>query len=719
VRQLNFYILLVLLFVATDSHSQNNQFKKDSTLAKRYFKLFQKYEYQDTLKARMYSDSAIYFAYKTKDNDLIGRAHQFKGWFFQDCSRFKEANEQFYSSLAYLRKAGSEQGVADAYGNLGNSYLDMDEYRKSLKYQQLSLSANDKIIASNPDEERLNWAEEGRTYALHNIANIYQNIELYEKALEYEYKSIGFELKRDNFVGVAISYNTLAAIHKEMNQVDSAIYFFKKALKIYENHDYPIGLASTLHAYATTKNSGLSKAKRREMLQEALDIFQSRGDIDGETKLLIDIGESQFDELSTDSLSKLLEHIYKHIEEGEIDFVQERYFHLYSRYNSRIGQYDSAYFALENFLELKAVSDEKKRSNDLIAQDIRFELENGFALERLKHQEDINVQQNYIYLSVIGLIIVLVSLFYFIQSNRRSKRVNEILSDKNHMINEQKEIVEEKNRSISDSINYAKRLQTAILPTTDYVNKYLPNSFLLFKPKDIVSGDFHWFEVKDDALFIAAADCTGHGVPGAMVSVVCSNALNQSFNEFGLSEPNLILDKTRELVITRFEKSGQEVVDGMDIALCAIKKNKLIFSGANNPLWVVRKNEHFKNLIEEASIQGDKHSLIEIKGDKQPVGKYAQLKEFTRNEITLCKGDTVYISTDGFADQFGGENEAARKKGGKKFKYKPFKQELLKMVDLSMDEQRERLDVLFNNWKGSLEQVDDVCIIGFRVESTY
>ena len=708
VRYRNFYILLYCTLISAIGYTQS-QYERDSTRALKCFKLFQKYEYADTLLARQYSDSSLYYAYEAGSNDLMGRAHQFKGWYFQDCSRFKDANTQFFTSLSYLRKAGSRQGVADAYGNLGNSYLDMYEYRKSLKYQQLSLTENDKIIQDNPDEEALEWAKLGRTYALHNIANIFQDLELYEKALQYEYRSVAYELEGDDSVGVAISYNTLAAIHKAMDRGDSAIYYFNKALDIYKGNPYPIGLATSLHAYATMEEADLSMAKKQEMLREALEIFRDRGALDSEMKLLIDVGEEQFDELTIDSLSRLLEVVYKSIKENDFDFLEARYFHLYSRYNSRIGRYDSAYFALENFLELKAVSDEKKHAHDLVAQDIRYELENSFAMERLKHQEDINAKQNYIYLSVIGLLIVLVSLFYFVQSNRRGKRVNTMLSDKNELIQEQKDIVEEKNRSISDSINYAKRLQTAILPTTDFVNNYIPDSFLMFKPKDIVSGDFHWFEVREDSLFIAAADCTGHGVPGAMVSVVCSNALNQCVNEFGLRKPGEILDKARELVIERFAKSDDHVADGMDISLCAVQRDfkKLTFAGANNPLWILRKNDSIPELTEKHITVGENASLIEIKGDKQPVGEYAKMTAFTTVEVELLPGDTIYLLTDGFPDQFGGEL-------GKKFKYRPLKQLVVEIGELPLTEQRDLLQKTFDDWKGDLEQVDDVCVIGFK-----
>ena len=262
---------------------------------------------------------------------------------------------------------------------------------------------------------------------------------------------------------------------------------------------------------------------------------------------------------------------------------------------------------------------------------------------------------------------------------------------------EQKKLVQEKQKEIIDSITYAKRIQEAILPPENYWSKYLKNSFILYKPKDIVAGDFYWMENtstgKDNFIFFAAADCTGHGVPGAMVSVVCSNALNRSLLEFNLTDTGKILDKTRELVIATFGKSDQEVKDGMDISLCRLNltTHELQWSGSNNPLWYIQNNE-----------------LKEIKPDKQPIGNYAEQRPFTTHTLQLEKGDALYIFTDGYADQFGGSK-------GKKFKYKQLEEKLLTIHTLELTQQKEILDQTFEEWKYNLEQIDDVCVIGVRV----
>ena len=260
--------------------------------------------------------------------------------------------------------------------------------------------------------------------------------------------------------------------------------------------------------------------------------------------------------------------------------------------------------------------------------------------------------------------------------------------------------IREQHEEIMDSIAYAKRIQTAILPPSRIVKEYLSNSFILYKPKDIVAGDFYWMEQINGNILFAAADCTGHGVPGAMVSVICNNALNRSVREHGIDDPGKILDKAREIVIQEFEKSDEDVKDGMDIALCSLSCDStqnnaslggLKYAGAHNPLWIVRNGE-----------------ILETKADKQPIGKFDKAKPFTTHHIPLEKEDVVYIFSDGFVDQFGGEK-------GKKYKAKAFRELLLSIQDKSMEEQKVLIDEAFETWRGSLEQIDDVCVIGVRV----
>jgi len=297
---------------------------------------------------------------------------------------------------------------------------------------------------------------------------------------------------------------------------------------------------------------------------------------------------------------------------------------------------------------------------------------------------------------------VVSGLFAYIKiRERKLQEEKKILEDK---VNERTAEVVEKNKELDEinkditaSIRYAKRIQDAILPPDDFVKKHLPNTFVLFKPKDIVSGDFYWMEDKKDTVIFAAVDCTGHGVPGAFMSIVGHNLLDRVVGEQKITQPARILDELNKSISDTLRQTDLEdntVRDGMDIALCAFDKKKgvLEFAGAYNPLWLIRNNE-----------------LIEVKANKFPIGnsKSGDNNKFTNHEIPLQKGDTIYIFSDGYSDQFGGP-------AGKKFKASTLKQLLISSQHLGMAEQRELLNKTIEEWRGQHEQVDDILVIGTR-----
>jgi len=301
----------------------------------------------------------------------------------------------------------------------------------------------------------------------------------------------------------------------------------------------------------------------------------------------------------------------------------------------------------------------------------------------------------------IGRLVVLIFCFliiwHFKKINKEFENIiiskNKLLTQSNNKINKQKANLKLKNEEITSSIKYAGNIQRAILPKKRKLDKHFKDHFILYLPKDIVAGDFYWTEKIGDYLLIAIADCTGHGVPGAMVSVVCHNALNRSTREFQLIEPDLILNKTRELVIEAFKQGDEPVSDGMDISLCCIncKQNILYFSGAYNPLIIIRNDQ-----------------MIELKGDRKSIGEANADSPFNRQEIDILESDIFYLFTDGFQDQFGGPNK-------KKLKLKGLKEILLSNTNKSMRHQKNRIEDAFNLWKDDLEQIDDVCIMGFTI----
>lgn len=253
-----------------------------------------------------------------------------------------------------------------------------------------------------------------------------------------------------------------------------------------------------------------------------------------------------------------------------------------------------------------------------------------------------------------------------------------------------------KNKEITDSIKYAKYLQNSILPTDNYIKKLFPESFIFYKPKDIVSGDFYWFEKSGDKILFASVDCTGHGVPGAFMSILGNNFLNLAVTFFGLEKPNLILNKLNNQISKALKQSSTSgTTDGMDISLCAYDpKSKILeYAGAFNDLWLVRNGK-----------------IEEIKADRHPIGLFLseEFQNFKNNEINIEEGDIIYLFTDGYSDQFGGPKS-------KKFKYRQLKEVLLANSKKTMEEQKNILEEKFKSWCGELEQVDDVLIMGFKL----
>lgn len=321
-------------------------------------------------------------------------------------------------------------------------------------------------------------------------------------------------------------------------------------------------------------------------------------------------------------------------------------------------------------------------------------------LTEVKFNHRTKQQRLYIVFAIAGLIFLGILALILYRSNVARRKTNELIQRQKQEVENQKGIVEYKNKQITDSINYSQRIQNSILPGEDFIHKMLPQSFVLFKPKDIVSGDFYWVEKSKqnpELVFFAAVDCTGHGVPGALLSMLGFNILNQAIVEHSLEQPGEILQFLNvELKNTLGKNSGNEAIkDGMDISLCMLNTatKELNYAGAFNPLYIVRNG-----------------ILHETKADKIAIGASLQEEKgtFTTHTFPLQKDDCIYIFTDGYADQFGGER-------GKKFKYASLKKVLCQIHNQPTSAQKQALETTFHNWKGNLEQVDDVLLIGVKI----
>ncbi|PCJ27443.1 MAG: hypothetical protein COA97_04030 [Flavobacteriales bacterium] len=572
------------------------------------------------------------------------------------------------------------------FNNTGFIYNNQGNISQALKYFHRSL----KLYKDVKDKK-------GVARASNNIGLIYHEQGNIPMALKYYHKALKIREQIGNKPGIANSLNNIGFIYESQDNVPMALMYLKRSLSIYEDIGDKQGVASSSNSIGVILERQGNIVEARSLHEQALIIQEEIGDKDGIANSLINIAEIALIQGDVKLASSYSIRALKLSKELGFPSPISNASKLLSQIAKKEKKYKIGWEHFELFIKMRDSVRNKETEKAVVEQDLKFEFDKQIIadsllraeeekIKELEHKQEINQQKTLIYASVIILLLVLI--FSVVVFNRLK-----ISNRQKGIIGQQKLMVELKNQEITDSITYAKRIQEAILPTGSSLKRHLKNGFVLFKPKDIVAGDFYWLEVMDDIVLYAAADCTGHGVPGAMVSVVCHGALNRAVREFKLTEPAQILNKVRELVIETFKTSGEDIKDGMDIALCALNftTKRLNFSGANNSLYVISNGK-----------------MKEIKADKQPIGRYVTSDPFTNHEIQLKEGDAIYVFTDGYADQFGGEK-------GKKFKYLPFRDLLLNNQDKTMDEQKSLLDKTFEDWKGSLEQVDDVCVIGVRI----
>lgn len=606
---------------------------------------------KDTAKALEYLEKAIAINQELGIlNSLAGNLVA-KGNILSERKQFTEANACYQQAMLIRTKNGDKGGVAGSHLSIGNNF-----YRQ----QQLDSAVNRFTTALNIFIE---LGEKQNIAGLHsNIGVVYYEKGDYNKALEHYEKAYEIRKELGFLQDIGETYLTFANVYDKLGKYEEALKYHRLYFKQWD--------------------SLYSESNKRTIAE-----MQTKYETDKKEKeIALLSAESQMKEYALEKQFSLLE-----MERLKSDKANQEL--TLAQQLAKLQEIQLEQSEKDKAIQAKELEDEKQRS---------------------KLQEEINAQQKKITSYFIGgfifMLITSLIIFRFYRQNRKAKLV--ITEQKKEVEKQkaeaelQKIIVEEKNKEITDSIRYAQRLQNAILPPINMFEKMFSDFMVLYKPKDIVAGDFYWLapfaEATDtkglsrDGVLFAVADCTGHGVPGAMVSVVGHNSLERCIKEFKLSSPEKILDKLNDLVVGTFSKSEDQVSDGMDISLCAISqkdsKKVLEYSGANNPVWIVRSGE-----------------IIEIKADKQPIGRFDYRQPFSLHEVELQKDDVIYLFSDGFADQFGGPS-------GKKFKYSKMKEELIKICQQPLQKQQRLLSEVFENWKGHLEQVDDVCLIGVRID---
>jgi serine phosphatase RsbU (regulator of sigma subunit) len=590
-------------------------------------------------------------------------------------------------------------GRANAMGNRGfwcnaqgNFVGGLDSYHDALKlYEEL----NDSV---------------GIARSLNNIAYVHHNMADFPLAAEYYEKSMNITRALGDTASVLITMGNIASVKSFMHDTDGAVSIYREIV-LKPNKD-SLG-AGRVNAMA---NLGMIYLDRHQLdsayyfLIGSKSIRELNGDKRGMCLTYLSLSRYWLVMKGMDSARYYVNTAHALATEiGSNDLLKRstdglyRYFRAAGNYKDALHYYE-LHIALRDTIfnqDVKTATIRKNISYQYEKQKIADSLEAAnrdkmTQLELAESEAQLNQANTQRFALIVIAVLVAIVAFVIFNRYRDTQRKNTIIEAQKSEVEFQKSLVDQKNSEILDSINYARRLQNAILATDNEIQKSLPESFILYLPKDIVAGDFYFFETTSDSVFIAAADCTGHGVPGALVSVVCANALTRAVKEFNLTQPGKILDKVNELVQETFSRSESSIHDGMDISLLRIPSKRgdkfaCEWAGALNSLVYFMDG-----------------ALHEKKGDKQPVGKFEGTKAFITHTIEMKKGVFISLFTDGYPDQFGGPK-------GKKFKYNRLKELLGTLSDQDASRQKSVLHKTFDEWRGTLDQVDDVCVIGVRL----
>lgn len=675
--------------------------------------------------ATAYANRAIEIYKRTGSESGIASCYNTLGNVNMTLGKYEESEAFFMKNYNNRKKLGVTKIVAAACNNLGLLASDRGDFKKAVNYYLESLHIKDSI----GDTKGVN-----STY--NNLGLLYARQSDSKNAIRYYQKSLDICIEIKDLKGQATAYNNIANAYMEVeHEYQKAIDLHEKALAIRESMNDKFGQASSLNnlgsIYTILSDSARTKGKSQEsdnlakkseeFLTKSLSIRRELKDPNGIASCLNNLGTLMIFTNKVDKGIGMCLEAYKiskekHLPEREkvaCKCLQDGYM--------RKKDYKNAFEFMSRYTTVKDSLENQRSKKDLLSKTMAYEYEKKSLADSLKNTEQRKVdklnfemeqdKQKYFTISAIVVSILMFVLFAVTFKNYRNKqKVNHTLAEQNDAIHKQKETIEEKNREIVDSIQYAKRIQDAILPDTRLLNELFSESFILFKPKDIVSGDFYWMEKKDDTLHVAVVDCTGHGVPGAFISLLGYNLLNRSINEFTCKDPAEVLTCMDQKLEELLKRSSITVRDGMDLAFCSFKKDgekiKMQFAGAHNPAWIIRDNN--KPVIGKLILEYDNYFLCELKATRQSIGGFTEKKPYELQEILLEKGDLIYLFSDGYADQFGGSH-------GKKFKYSNLRELLFSITSKNLDEQKQFLDNRIEDWKGSQMQVDDICIIGLRV----
>lgn len=626
----------------------------------------------DPPKAMEYAQLQQPLAEKSGNQDAIITSYDNMAFLYHGFNDNEKAIMYMLRALKIKEAINDNLGVSTSLSGLAGIYYDMNNLKLALNYYKQSLEIENKVENQTVEKIRRKAALIG------NIGLCYVGIGEIDRGLETYLIVVKLYTENNLEKEASTTYSNIGALYLEHKKnYNQALHYFKLAAKLLnENED--VGLLSSIH-------------------RSLAEVYHQKNDY---VKALyhgkkgIEYANMSNDRKTILEANKKLSRIYYNM--GKYELAHQHFQIAFDLKDSIFNETSSQQIAE---MQTKYNVEKKETENELL------KTQNQLGKVELERK---STQQFYL---IISLILAGIIGVYIMYSLAQKKKTNKILNQKNEQISTKNKIIEEKNKDITDSLNYAKRIQTAILPEENLLLKYF-DSFVYYLPKDIVSGDFFWIKEAGNKLYFSVVDCTGHGVPGAFMSIIGFNSLNRIVEDLQLSETGSILDKLNELVIhsiRKQDKDGSSVRDGMDLSFCCIdlESKMLQFSGANNPLYVLRTVSNDSHNL-PISMTENGYNLLEIKADKMAIGGAENSKKYQTHQVQLKQGDTIYLFSDGYADQFGGPK-------GKKFMYRRFKELILAIQEHPMSKQKEIFDTTMLNWKGDLDQIDDICVLGVKI----
>lgn len=643
-------------------------------------------------------DSALF--YHTKYSELFrsqkskfgeGYINYCAGYIALETANYDESKDHLNKSITTFIELKNDTMLAKSYMRLGFIFYTMGDYETSNKTYFNALEIAEKINHS----VITSWA-----YNLIGLNYRSKPNPDYNKALQYLFKALEIDKKANNYGGnMGMVLLRIGSVYTHMREYEKAEQYLNESMRLADSLGRMTNKKWTLEAFAGLYKRKKEYKKAVNILERSLAMSKQEKEVPGIIITYMTIAENYM-------YLKDLKIAETYIDSAINLSIKTNVFQTLSAVyivKSKICENKGeTAIALQYYKKAILVKDSLfsvQNSENINQLETKFQTqkkEKEITLLNKEKETDQKLKNIYMIALCAAAVLICIIIFSLFKINRSKK----LIALQKLETEKQKDLVMEKQKDITDSINYALRIQEAILPSPHMQDELFEESFILFRQKDIVSGDFYWYNVKDEKKIVTAVDCTGHGVPGALMSMLGMTFLNEIVNHLGITKPVSILSELRDRVKETLKQKGSEgeSKDGMDMALISVdaKTLKLEFCGANNPLWIYRP--------ENGSI-----SFFEIEPDKRPVGYFRGLGiPFTNKEFQLQKGDRIYMFTDGFADQFGGPK-------GKKFKYKQLQGLLAVIAEESMAQQHKILSETFDTWKGSLEQVDDVCVIGLKV----